>query len=60
MVVLRRRHFGGVQAAIDVHDHFAVVRQLVRLRVGQALHQRQPPRRVLVLIEVGQVFGRAR
>ena len=36
--VLRAGDFGGMQAAVDVHDHFAVVRERVRLlrRSGRA------------------------
>ncbi len=58
--VLRGRDFGGVQAAVDVHDDFAVVRQLVRLRVVEAFDQREPPRRVLILIEVGEILARTK
>ena len=35
--MLRRRHFGGVQPAVDMHNRLPAVRQLMRLRVGQAL-----------------------
>ena len=58
--VLRGRDLGGMQSAIDVDDHFAVVGEFVRLGVGEALDQGEAAGGVLILIEAGEIFARRR
>ena len=56
---LRGNHFGGVQAAIDPHDRFALRGQRPRLVVGEAFGARQSLRDLLVARQVPEV-GRRR
>ena len=46
--LLRAEHFGRVQAAVDPDDGLAVLRELARLLVGEAVGERQPAVDVLV------------
>ena len=53
--VLGVRHLGGVKAAVDVHDHFAVVGERARLVVVESPDQRETPGRLLIFVELGEI-----
>jgi hypothetical protein len=53
--VLVIRDLGRVQAAVDVDDGLLFARQRVRLLVGDAARDRQPPRDVLIMIELREI-----
>ena len=44
--------FGRVQAAVDVHERLAFVRELLRLGVGQTLRVGEPPRDLAIAIDL--------
>ena len=56
--LLRAEHLGGVQAAVDPDDRLAFRRERARLLVGEPLGERQPPRDLLVAIELLVVLRR--
>ena len=56
--MLRAGDFGGMQAAIDVHDGFAFARQSVRRRVVEAAAASQALRDLLVAVQCRQVRWR--
>ena len=56
--MLRAGDFGRVQAAVDVDERLALARQRPRLRFGQALRVRQPPRDLAVAIDLLEVLRR--
>ena len=56
--LLRAEHFGGVQAAVDPDDGLAVLRELPRLIVGEAVGERQLAVHLLELRERLVVLGR--
>ena len=50
--MLAARDLVRMQTAIDVNDDFALSRKLARLLVGQAAGECEPPRNILIMIEL--------
>ena len=49
---------GRVQAAVDVHNRFALARELPRLLVRQAVRVREPLSNLSIVVELVQIIRR--